>query len=64
MLETLEQEKLFIVRFEPTGMKPQTFLASSAEIHGEHLVLMNSQGKLVAMFLFEVVQSWSTVAPA
>jgi hypothetical protein len=59
MLETLEQEKLFVVRFVPLDMKPQNFTASTAEIHGEHLVLKNSQAKLVAMFLSEIVDSWS-----
>ena len=58
MLETLEQEKLFLVRFVPLDMKPQSFTASTAEIHGEHLVLKNSRAKLVAMFLSEIVE-WS-----
>lgn len=59
MLETLEQERFFIVRFVPPDMRPQSFTASEAEIHGEHLVLKNSQAKLVAMFLYEIVESWS-----
>jgi hypothetical protein len=36
-----EQQKLFVVRFKPKGMKPQFFAATSAAIHGEHLVLLN-----------------------
>jgi hypothetical protein len=59
MLETLEQEKLFVVRFLPLDMKPQSFTASAAEIHGEHLVPKNSQAKLVAIFLSEIVETWS-----
>jgi hypothetical protein len=59
MLETLEQEKLFVVRFVPPDMQPQSFTASAAEIHDEHLVLKNNQAKLVAMFLSEIVESWS-----
>jgi hypothetical protein len=59
MLETLEQERLFVVRFVPLDMKPQNFTASTAEINGEHLVLRNCQAKLVAMFLSEIVESWS-----
>jgi hypothetical protein len=59
MLEALEQEKLFVVRFVPLGMKPQSFTASTAEIYGEHLVLKSSKAKLVAMFLSEIVESWS-----
>jgi hypothetical protein len=34
MLETLEQERLFVVRFVPLDVKPQSFTASTAEIHG------------------------------
>jgi hypothetical protein len=59
VLETLEQERLFVVRFVPLDMKPQSFTAFTAEIHGEHLVLKNSRAKLVAMFLSEIVESWS-----
>jgi hypothetical protein len=33
--------------------------AASAEIHGEHLVLLDSTGKLAALFLLEIVESWS-----
>jgi hypothetical protein len=58
---TLEMQKLFVVRFKPLGMGPQSFTASSAAIHGEHLVLLNPTGKLVALFLFEIVESWSAV---
>jgi hypothetical protein len=36
-------------------------LAVRAEIQGEHLVLLNSEGKLAAIFLLEVVESWSEV---
>jgi hypothetical protein len=61
MLEALEHERQLVVRFLPFGMKPQSFTASTAEFHGEHLVLKNSQGKLVAMVLSDIVESWSEV---
>ena len=62
MLEALEHERQFLIRFLPFGMKPQRFAAASAEFSGEHLILKNSQGKLVAMVLSDIVESWSEVA--
>jgi len=35
--------------------------AATAEFHGEHLVLLDSQGKLAAMFLMETVESWNEI---
>jgi hypothetical protein len=61
MLESLQHERELLVRFLPFGMKPQKFAASSAEYIGEHLILKNSQGKLVAMVLSDIVESWSEV---
>jgi hypothetical protein len=36
-------------------------IAASAEFHGEHIALLNSRGKLVALFLMEIVESWSVL---
>jgi hypothetical protein len=58
---TPEEQKVFVVRFKPLGMKTQSFEATSAAIHEEHLVLLNSKGKLVALFLFDIVEGWSEV---
>ena len=35
--------------------------ASSAEIHGEHLVFLHADGSLAALFLLELVESWSEI---
>jgi hypothetical protein len=32
--------------------------AASAEVVGEHLVFLNSEGKLVFLFLLEIIESW------
>jgi hypothetical protein len=32
-----------------------------AEILGEHLVFLNSDGKLAALFLMEIVESWNVL---
>jgi hypothetical protein len=37
---------------------PAPVMAASAEIHGEHIALLTSKGKLAALFLTEVVESW------
>jgi hypothetical protein len=34
-------------------------VAASAEIHGEHIALLDSKGKLAALFLTEAVESCS-----
>ena len=32
-----------------------------AAIHGEHLVLTDTAGKLVALFLFDIGESWNEI---
>ena len=34
-------------------------IADRAEIQGDHLVFFNSKGELAALFLMEVVESWT-----
>lgn len=52
-------ESLFVVRLNHPGSKLQTFSAAQVAIHGEHLVLLDSRGKLVALFLSVLVEGWS-----
>jgi hypothetical protein len=55
-------DKTFLVRFKlATYLSPRPVLAARAEIRGEHLALLNSEGELAALFLLEVVESWSEV---
>ncbi len=37
----------------------RTVIAATAEIHGEHLVLLNSHGQLAALFVLDMVESWN-----
>jgi hypothetical protein len=37
-------------------------LAVTTEIHGDHLVFLNSEGKLAALFLMEMVESWTVIS--
>ena len=55
--------KTFIVKFKPPQLSLLTVVAESAEIQGDHLVLINSQGELAGLFLFDVVESWSEIDP-
>ncbi len=54
-------DKAFLVRFKLPELGTQLVIAARAEIRGEHLVLLNSEGKLAALFLLDVVESWVEV---
>jgi hypothetical protein len=56
-------DKAYLLRFKHPELRIQPVIAASAEIHGEHIALLNSTGKLAALFLTEVVESWSEFAP-
>jgi hypothetical protein len=56
------RDKAYLVRFKHPELSIQSVIAASAEIHGEHIALLNSKGKLAALFLTEVVESWSEFA--
>jgi hypothetical protein len=42
-------------------MGVQLVAASSAEIQGEHIALLNSNGQLAALLLLDIVESWMVV---
>jgi hypothetical protein len=52
-----EQHKVYVVRFKSPGLQSKTFVAASVAMHGDHLVLLDPEGKLVAMFLMDAVES-------
>ncbi len=52
-------DKRYLVSCKTPEIGTQSVVAASSEIHGEHLVLLNSKGKLAAMLLLESVESWS-----
>ncbi len=54
-------EKTFLIRFKRTDLDFHIVIAANTEIHGEHLVLLRSDGSLAALFLMEIVESWSEV---
>jgi hypothetical protein len=52
-------DKLYLVRLKGSDISFHAVIAARAEIHGEHLVFLRSDGKLAALFLLEIVVSWS-----
>lgn len=36
--------------------------AARIEVHGEHLVFLTAEGKLTALFLMDLVESWNEIA--
>ena len=52
--------KTYIVKFKPPALAGvHLVIASTVEIHDEHLVFCDSEGRLAALFLLETVESWS-----
>jgi hypothetical protein len=51
------RDKEYVIRFKHPQLSIQPVAAASAEIHGEHIALLNSTGKLAALFLTEAVES-------
>jgi hypothetical protein len=39
-------------------MDVQLVAASSAEIQGDHIAMLNAKGQLVALLLLDIVESW------
>jgi hypothetical protein len=53
------RNKTFLVKFKPSALGVvQTVIAATVEVHDEHLTFLNSQGKLAALFLLELIQSY------
>jgi hypothetical protein len=54
----------FIVKLRLPERCLQIVRASVAEVYDDHLVLLNSDGRLAALFLLDIVESWSELADA
>ena len=53
--------KTYLVRFKRSDVNTQLVVASGAEIHGEHLVFLDADGGLAALFVLEIVESWAEI---
>jgi hypothetical protein len=57
--------KAYIVKLKPPALDAvRTLIASTLEIHDEHLIVRDSEAKVAALFLLEVVESWSEISDA
>jgi hypothetical protein len=54
-------DRTYIVRFKQPEVSAEIFVAASAEIHGDHIALLNSNGQLAALLVLEFVESWNEV---
>jgi hypothetical protein len=51
----------YLVRFKRADLPPELVIAENIEFHGEHVAFVKSDGSLAALFVLEVVESWSEV---
>ena len=52
-------DKRYAVHVQAPRRSIYILIAASAEIHGEHLIFLNSEGQPLFLFLLETVESWS-----
>jgi hypothetical protein len=52
-------DKTYLVCLKQSDANPHLVIAASAEIHGEHLIFLRSDGRLAALFVQKIVESWS-----
>jgi hypothetical protein len=57
-------DKTHLLHLKPPRLGFQHVIAECVEIHGEHLALIDSDGKLVALFLMDDIQSWNVLPNA
>ena len=57
-------DKTYLVKFKASGLPPFAVVAASVEIQGDQLALVDSQGRLAALFLIELVESWNVLPEA
>lgn len=53
--------KTYIVRFKNPAISTQPIVASRAEIQGDHVVMHDAEGRLVALFWMALIESWSEI---
>jgi hypothetical protein len=56
-MSQLGSRSVIIVRFKERGRIPKVFKAATLAISEDHLILLDSEGELVAYFLFELVDT-------
>jgi hypothetical protein len=54
-------DQTYLVTLRPPSRAVQQVLAATAEVRGSHLVFMDAKGSVAALFLLELVESWSVL---
>ena len=56
-------DQTYVVTLKPPSRATQHVVASVGGVRGDHLVFLDGQGKLAALFLLELVESWEVLTP-
>jgi hypothetical protein len=56
-------DQTYVVTLKPPSRATQHVVASVGGVHGDHLVFVDAQGELAALFLLELVESWEVLPP-
>jgi hypothetical protein len=54
-------DKTYMIRFKSPETSTRYMSAASVEVNGDNLVLLNSVGEPVVIFLLEIVESWTVI---
>jgi hypothetical protein len=54
-------DKVFLVRMKVPSGALHHVRAATVDFYGEHLAFLNPEGKLAALFLMEIVESWNEI---
>jgi hypothetical protein len=55
------RDKAYLIRLKGSDLPFHVVIAASVEIHGEHLVFLRLDGCPAALFVLEIVESWSEI---
>ena len=55
--------RTYLIRFKGADPPPELVIAEKIEVHGEHLVLLRSDGSMAALLLLEIIEDWSEIVP-
>jgi hypothetical protein len=56
--------KTYVLRLKPPQREVYLVTAERAEAQGEHLLFLSSEGKLLVLILFEILESWTETGHA
>jgi hypothetical protein len=54
-------DQTYLVTLRPSSRAIQEVFAATAEVRGNHLVFVDAKGSVAALFLLDLVESWSVL---